>query len=166
MYSVPCKSPRSCNRNFRTFCIFASLPMFIHHGRLARWRKWRACDVEEAKEGLENELWHRWSNGRVGEWAVTQIKRRKGWRISCDVGEVKEGLENELWLRWSDGKIGKWVLLIRQHFRHFTYVIAHSPNLLSLLLRHRLFTYVTWRAAQDKTMKWHVLGWALIMWYW
>ena len=41
------------------------------HGRHARWRKWRACDVGEAKEGLENELWRRWSNGRVGEWAVT-----------------------------------------------------------------------------------------------
>ena len=41
------------------------------HGRLARWRKWRACDVGEAKEWLENELWLRWSNGRVGEWVVT-----------------------------------------------------------------------------------------------
>ena len=41
------------------------------HGRLARWRKWRACDIGEAKEGLENELWRRWSNGRVGEWVVT-----------------------------------------------------------------------------------------------
>ena len=30
---------------------------------------------------------------------------------------------------------------------HFTYVTAHSPTLLSLLLRHRIFTYVTWRAA-------------------
>ena len=39
--------------------------------RLARWIKWRACDVGEAREGLENELWHRWSNRRVGEWAVT-----------------------------------------------------------------------------------------------
>ena len=38
------------------------------HGRLA-W--WRACDVGEAKEGLENELWRRWSNGSVGEWTVT-----------------------------------------------------------------------------------------------
>ena len=26
------------------------------HGRLARWRKWKSCDVREAKEGLENEL--------------------------------------------------------------------------------------------------------------
>ena len=33
------------------------------HGRLARWRKWRACDVGEAKEGLESELWRWWSNG-------------------------------------------------------------------------------------------------------
>ena len=41
----------------------------VWHGWLARWIKWRACDVGEAK-GLENELWHRWSNGRVGEWAL------------------------------------------------------------------------------------------------
>ena len=37
--------------------------------------------------------------------------------------------------------------LIFQPFRSFTYVTAHSPTLLSLLLRHRLFTYVRWRAA-------------------
>ena len=40
-------------------------------GRLTRWTKRRACDVGEAKEGLENELWRRWSNGRAGDWAVT-----------------------------------------------------------------------------------------------
>ena len=44
---------------------------FVYHGRFARWIKWRGCDIEEAKEGLENELWRRWSNRRVGEWAVT-----------------------------------------------------------------------------------------------
>ena len=50
--------------------------------------------------------------------------------------------------------------LIVQPFRRFTYVTAHSPThplfhlrhsssptILSLLLRHRLFTFVTWRAA-------------------
>ena len=41
------------------------------HGRVTRWIKWRVCDVGEAKEGLEHELWRTWSNGRVGEWAVT-----------------------------------------------------------------------------------------------
>ena len=64
--------------------------------RLARWRKWKSCDVVEAKEGLENELRRRWSNGRIGEWAVTYVKRRKGWRMSYDVGEAKERFENEL----------------------------------------------------------------------
>ena len=37
--------------------------------------------------------------------------------------------------------------LILQPFRCFTYVTGHSPILLSLFLRHSLFTYVTWRAA-------------------
>ena len=41
--------------------------------------------------------------------------------------------------------------LVLQPFRYFTYVIAHFPTLLSLL-RHRIFTYATWRAAQDLTM--------------
>ena len=36
---------------------------------------------------------------------------------------------------------------ILQPFRCFTYITAHSPTLLLLLLRHRIFTYVTWRAA-------------------
>ena len=39
--------------------------------------------------------------------------------------------------------------LILQPFRCFTYVRAPFPTLLSLLLRHRIFTYVTWRAAHD-----------------
>ena len=37
--------------------------------------------------------------------------------------------------------------LILQPFRCFTYVTALSPTLLSLLLRHLLFSYVTWLAA-------------------
>ena len=39
--------------------------------------------------------------------------------------------------------------LILQSFRCITYVTAHSPTHLSLLLRHRFFTYVTWRAAHE-----------------
>ena len=72
-------------------------PLGQTHGRLARWRKWKSCDVGEAKEGLEDELWRRWSNGMYGEWAVTYVKWRKAWqmRMSCDVGEETESLENE-----------------------------------------------------------------------
>ena len=28
-----------------------------------------SCDVGQATEGLENELWRRWSDSKVGEWA-------------------------------------------------------------------------------------------------
>ena len=63
--------------NKKNYPIFTKKSNFLlenlhdKRGRFARWRKWRACDVGEAKEWLENELWGRWSNGRVGEWAVT-----------------------------------------------------------------------------------------------
>ena len=36
------------------------------------------------------------SERRVGEWTVTEVKQRKGWRMSCGVGKATEGLENEL----------------------------------------------------------------------
>ena len=72
------------------------------HKRLARWIKRRACDVGEAKEGLKNELWRRWINGRVGEWTKYILEKMS------DVGKATEGLENELWHSWSDGKIGEW----------------------------------------------------------
>ena len=69
--------------NFVAYFKTSILRPTVYHGRLARWIKWRACDVGEAKEGLENELWRRWSNRRM----------------SCDVGKVTEELENELWHR-------------------------------------------------------------------
>ena len=28
-----------------------------------------SCDLSKATEGLKNELWCRWSDGKVGEWA-------------------------------------------------------------------------------------------------
>ena len=80
-----------------------------------------SCEVDKATEGLENELC---SPGELSVELATQEKSKKGWRMNCDVGEATEGLENEL---------------ILQHFRHFTYITAHSPTLLSLYLRHSSF---------------------------
>ena len=100
--------------------------------------------------------------------------------MSCDIGEVTESLENqnELWRRWSGWKLGEWAelpvfqslnlrhssfsnpslalptsQLILQPFCCFTYATVHSPTFLSLLLRHRIFTYVTWRAAHVSFLK-------------
>ena len=94
------------------------------HGRLARWIKWRACEVDEVTERLENELCYDYNYElcSFSNFSVTSLMSQ----------------------------------LILQPFRRFTYVTAHSltlplfhlrhslfSNLLSLLLHHRIFTYVT-----------------------
>ena len=48
--------------------------------------------------------------------------------------------------------------LILQPFRCFTYVTAHSLALLSLLVRHRIFTYITLRAAHGLYVDFFVLS--------
>ena len=89
------------------------------HGRFARWRKWRACDVGEAKEGLENELWRTWSSAHYPTFPSLHLRYSSLPNPSVPLPTSQ---------------------LILQSFRCFSYVTAHSPTLLSLLLRHRLFT--------------------------
>ena len=81
--------------------------------------------------------------------------------MSCDVGEETESLENvqssqiEIYSRahsptfpslhlrqssFSNPSPALPIQLILQPFRCFTYVTAHSPTLISPLLRHRIFT--------------------------
>ena len=84
----------------------------------------------------------------VGDSVVTQVKRRKGWRMSCDVGEVTERLENKLCSLYCRQLCSFSNLpvtsptsqLILQPFRCFTYVTAHSPTLPLLHLRHSSFS--------------------------
>ena len=111
----------SFNRNAETYITYYNHHHHHHHqtvllkgrsshGRLARWRKWRACDVVEAKEGLENELWSRWSVGRVEEW-----------RSSFSNLSVTPPTSQ----------------LILQPFRRFTYVTARSTTIPVPHIRHR-----------------------------
>ena len=48
-----------------------------------KWKKgWTInCDVGEAMEGLENELWCGWSDWKVGEWAL--LTRRVAHVVWC-----------------------------------------------------------------------------------
>ena len=97
---------------------------------------WRmSCDVGEAKEGLENELWHRWSDGKVGEWALLYI--------SISMSSAHSPSFQSFHLRHSSFSNPSLALstsqLILQPFRCFSYVTAHSPTLLSLYLRHSSF---------------------------
>ena len=103
-----------------------------------------SLDVGKATEGLENELRRRLNVTERLE--NEQEKRKNGLRMNCDVGEATEGLENEqsLHLRHYSFSNPSVALptsqLILQLFRCFTYVTVHSQTLLSLLLRHKLFT--------------------------
>ena len=140
------------------------------------------CDVDKATEWLENELWRRWSYGIVGEWAeliVTVIAelilqplslhlRHSSFSYPSFASCTSQALHlmnrdhstifPSLHLRHSSLSNPSVSLptsqLILQPFCSFTYVTAHSPTLLSLLLCHRLFTYVTWRAAHGRNLLW------------
>ena len=91
-------------------------------------------------------VWRRWSNRRVREWAVTQVKRRICWKMKCDVGEVTECLENE---QSSFSKL--WVTsptsqLIHHPFRRFTSFSnpsVASPTSQFILQPFFRFSYVT-----------------------
>ena len=131
--------PHSHPTNISTFNPSSHFMSFhILYRRLARWRRWSAFDVGETTYGLENELWRRWSDGRVGEW-------RRSWSDG-------RGLKDEallilqlpsLHLRHSSfsnpsvpSPTSQLILLILLPFHRFTYVIAYSPNLLSLHVHH------------------------------
>ena len=154
------------------------LPGFLlkNHGRLARSIKWRACDVGEAKEGLENELWAEfilqpfrhftYVTAHSPTFPSLYLRHSSFSNPSVALPTSQLILQHfrrftyvtahsptlpSLYLRHSSFSNPSVALptsqLILQPFRCFTYVIVHSPTLLWLLLRHRIFTYVTWRAA-------------------
>ena len=92
------------------------------HGRLSRLIKWKACDVGEEKEGLENELWRRWGDGKVGEWALLYI--------SISMSSAHSPTLQSLYLRHSSfsnpSVASPTSQLILQPFCHFSYVTGSS----------------------------------------
>ena len=95
-----------------------------------------SCDVGKATEGLDNELWRKWSDGKLWEWALLILQPFRS-----------------LHLRHSSFSNSSVALptsqLILQAFRCLTYVTAHSPTLPPLYLHHSSlsnpcrFTYIT-----------------------
>ena len=97
------------------------------------------CDVGKATEGLENELRHRWSNGKAGEWELILQLFRHFTYVTAHSPTLPS-----LYLRQSSFSNPSVALptsqLILQPFCHFTYVTAHSPTLPSLYLHHSSFS--------------------------
>ena len=99
------------------------------HGWLTRWRKWSACDIGEATEGLETELWRRWSDGRGLGGGSAHSPTLPSLHL-CDSSFSSLA---------KPSVVSPTSQVIIQPFRRFTYVTAHSPhypNLPSLHLRH------------------------------
>ena len=86
-----------------------------------------SCDVGKATERLENDLWHRWSDGKFGEWAELILQ-----------------LFSSVYLRRNSFSNRSVALptpqLILQPFPCFTYATAHSPAFPLLHLRHSSFS--------------------------
>ena len=103
--------------------LYECLSNNIEHRRLARWRKWKSCDVGEAKEGLENELWHRWkqSSAHSPSFQSLHLRHSSFWFSKLSVTSSTSQL-------------------ILQSFPRFTYVTTHCPILLLLRLRHSSFS--------------------------
>ena len=113
-----------------------------------------SCDVGRATEGLENELWRRWRDGKLGEWAELidgeecmcfsnkMALRRilRGFKCHMSMKLSNKNVQFPLVYGLPDRQIW-WAELILQAFRLFTYVTPHSPILLSLYLRHSSFSY-------------------------
>ena len=129
-------------RFFPSYCIRDGFA-YTCHGRLARWRTWSACDVGEAKEGLENDLWRRWSDGKVWEWTFSSLHHMR-WFCFTYVTAHSPTLPLLptlllLHLRHSSfsnpSVASPTSQLILQPFPCFTYVTAYFPTL-------HCFTYV------------------------
>ena len=67
--------------------------------------------------------------------------------MSCYVSEAMKGLENAAEPHFPTLRRFTYVTAHSTTLRRFTYVTAHSTTLPLLHLRHRNFTYFTWRAA-------------------
>ena len=78
-----------------------------------------SCDVVKARQGLENEMWRRWSEGMSRAHRYRDVKQSSFSNLSVTSPKSQ---------------------LILQSFRCFTYVTAHSPILPLLHLRHSSFS--------------------------
>ena len=99
-----------------------------------------SCDVGKATEGLENELWRRWSDGKVGEWVELILQPFCCFTYITAHSPIFPSLHLRH-ISFSNPSVAlPTSQFILQHFRRFTYVTSHSPTLPSLYLRHSSFS--------------------------
>ena len=83
-----------------------------------------SCDVGEVTEGLENELWCRWGDGKVGEWVEL---------IVIVIAElILQPIRHFTYVTAHSTALQ----FLHLRHRHFTHITAHSPTLPPLYLHH------------------------------
>ena len=112
--------------------------------RRKAWRIRMSCDGGEVTECLENELCYDY-NYELCSFSKLSVHfiyvTAHSDSPSFPSLHLRDSSFSNLYITLPTSQ------LILQPFRCFTYVTAHSPTILSPLLRHKIFTYVTWRAA-------------------
>ena len=123
----------------------------IGHRRLAKWRKWRACDLSVVLPTSQLILQPFRCFTYVTAHSLTLLSLLLRHWFFTYVTWAHSPTFQSLHLRQNSLSNPAVALPTSQHilqpFRCLTYITAHSLTLLSLLLRHWFLTYVTWRAA-------------------
>ena len=108
-----------------------------------------SCDIGEVAERLENELCSH---------THTEVKGQEGWRMSSAHSPTFLSLHLHHNSFSNPSVALPMSQLILQPFCCFSYVTVRSQTLLLLLLHHKLFSYVTWRAAHVFNFECHVFS--------
>ena len=109
-----------------------------------------SCDVGKATKGLENELWRRWSDGKVGEWAELILQFLRHFTYVTTQSPTLPSLYPRHSSFPNPSVASPTSQFILQPLFRFSYVkalhliylasSAHSPNFPSLHLRHNSFS--------------------------
>ena len=93
------------------------------------------CDVGKATEWLENELWLRWSDEKLGEWALIILQAFRHFAYFANPSVASPTSQ-----------------LILQPFRRFTHVTVHSPTLPLLHLSHSSFSNPSFASSTSQAL--------------
>ena len=134
-----------------------------------------SCDVGKSTEGLENELWRRWSDGKVGEWAklivmVIAELILQPFPHFTHVTAHSPALPS-LYLRHSSSSNSSVASptsqLILQPFFRFSYVSGFSltspgePPMLCRQDRQSVQCYVLIEETHAQTVEWPLMLWSV-----
>ena len=124
----------ACVNNICPFGNKNEFPMGMYHGRLARWRRWSACDVVKRRNG--------WKMSSAHSLTLPSLHLRHSSFSNYSVASPTSS-----WLS-NPSVAPSMSRLILQPFRCFTYVTAHSPTIPSLHYvtgtSHTSPVYINW----------------------